>query len=211
MAMERLADEGLCKSIGISNFSVAKSQELIQTCRHPPVVNQVGMRMAGGRCLPAVSAPYSLILHAILGCASLVAAHGCRCIAGGDAPILAPGQAVPLRQLHGETLGSLHISCMDHQGASSMRSLQDWNWMPKALPTDAAAAAWKSTAHLHMNSLVTSDTALLYIIPQCVEAASWESLLIDICCLGVHGNPKTCIGHAISKSPCSHFTTQLGS
>ena len=41
MAMERLADEGLCKTIGISNFSVAKTKELIQTSRHPPVVNQV--------------------------------------------------------------------------------------------------------------------------------------------------------------------------
>ena len=51
MAMERLADEGLCKSIGISNFSVAKSQELIQTCRHPPVVNQVSMGwLAAGAC-----------------------------------------------------------------------------------------------------------------------------------------------------------------
>ena len=41
MAMERLVDDGLCKSIGISNFSVAKTRNVIQDARHPPVVNQV--------------------------------------------------------------------------------------------------------------------------------------------------------------------------
>ena len=134
MAMERLADEGLCKSIGISNFSVAKSQELIQTCRHPPVVNQVSVHKAlqeQGACqLPAASCICSMQSHHTgghLGHVRLMSAHGHLCIAGRDAPVLAPGQAVPLLQLHGEILSSLHPCCMGLSGASaSTRSTAFW-------------------------------------------------------------------------------------
>lgn len=40
-AMEKLVDEGLCKSIGISNFSVKKTEELLSYARIKPAVNQV--------------------------------------------------------------------------------------------------------------------------------------------------------------------------
>ncbi|KAK9799423.1 hypothetical protein WJX73_008509 [Symbiochloris irregularis] len=40
-AMEKLVDEGLVKSIGISNFSVPKTKELQSYARIKPVVNQV--------------------------------------------------------------------------------------------------------------------------------------------------------------------------
>ncbi|XP_078688469.1 aldo-keto reductase family 1 member B1-like [Branchiostoma floridae x Branchiostoma belcheri] len=40
-AMEALADEGLAKSIGVSNFSIQQLERLLQNCRIKPAVNQV--------------------------------------------------------------------------------------------------------------------------------------------------------------------------
>ncbi|CAD7701569.1 unnamed protein product [Ostreobium quekettii] len=40
-AMEALVDEGLVKSIGISNFSIKKTKEILSYCRVKPAVNQV--------------------------------------------------------------------------------------------------------------------------------------------------------------------------
>lgn len=40
-AMEGLLEKGLCRHIGVSNFSVTKLKTLIATARHPPEVNQV--------------------------------------------------------------------------------------------------------------------------------------------------------------------------
>ena len=40
-AMEELVDQGLVKSIGLSNFSPEKIQELLKTARIRPAVNQV--------------------------------------------------------------------------------------------------------------------------------------------------------------------------
>ena len=39
--MEQLVDDGLVKSIGISNFSVKKTQDLLSYARIKPVANQV--------------------------------------------------------------------------------------------------------------------------------------------------------------------------
>ncbi len=39
--MEKLVDDGLVKSIGISNFSVKKTQDLLSYARIKPVANQV--------------------------------------------------------------------------------------------------------------------------------------------------------------------------
>ena len=39
--MEALADSGLVRSIGVSNLSVKKLEELLGSCRIPPAVNQV--------------------------------------------------------------------------------------------------------------------------------------------------------------------------
>ena len=39
--MEKLVEEGLVKSIGISNFSVKKVEDLLQYAKIPPAVNQV--------------------------------------------------------------------------------------------------------------------------------------------------------------------------
>ncbi|KAL6754996.1 NADP-dependent oxidoreductase domain-containing protein [Haematococcus lacustris] len=40
-AMEALVDEGLVRSLGISNFSVKQLEDLLAVCRIPPQVNQV--------------------------------------------------------------------------------------------------------------------------------------------------------------------------
>lgn len=40
-AMEELVDKGLCKAIGISNFTMKKTQTLLETARIPPACNQV--------------------------------------------------------------------------------------------------------------------------------------------------------------------------
>ncbi|XP_019628788.1 PREDICTED: alcohol dehydrogenase [NADP(+)]-like [Branchiostoma belcheri] len=40
-AMESLADEGLAKSIGVSNFNIQQLERLLQNCRIKPAVNQV--------------------------------------------------------------------------------------------------------------------------------------------------------------------------
>ncbi|WP_224490671.1 aldo/keto reductase [Robertkochia flava] len=40
-AMEEAMEKGLCKSIGVSNFSVKKLKELLENCRVKPVMNQV--------------------------------------------------------------------------------------------------------------------------------------------------------------------------
>ena len=40
-AMESLVDKGLCRSIGVSNFSVKKLQALISQARIQPVINQI--------------------------------------------------------------------------------------------------------------------------------------------------------------------------
>ena len=40
-AMEELVSKGLVKAIGISNFSITKTECLLQTARIVPVVNQV--------------------------------------------------------------------------------------------------------------------------------------------------------------------------
>lgn len=39
--MEKLVDEGIVKNIGISNFSIRRTKELLKSCRIKPVVNQV--------------------------------------------------------------------------------------------------------------------------------------------------------------------------
>ncbi|KAL7717331.1 Aldose reductase [Entamoeba marina] len=41
LEMEKLVDEGLVKSIGVSNFTIPQLQKLLSTCRIKPVVNQV--------------------------------------------------------------------------------------------------------------------------------------------------------------------------
>ena len=40
-AMETLADEGLCRHIGVSNFSISKLKGLMESARHRPEMNQV--------------------------------------------------------------------------------------------------------------------------------------------------------------------------
>ena len=39
-AMEQLVDKGLCKAIGISNFTIKKTQALLETARIVPACNQ---------------------------------------------------------------------------------------------------------------------------------------------------------------------------
>lgn len=39
-AMEQLVDNGLCKAIGISNFTIKKTQALLETARIVPACNQ---------------------------------------------------------------------------------------------------------------------------------------------------------------------------
>lgn len=39
-AMEKLVDMGLCKAIGISNFTVKKTQDLLETAKILPACNQ---------------------------------------------------------------------------------------------------------------------------------------------------------------------------
>jgi len=43
-AMEKLVDMGLCKAIGISNFTIKKTQALLETAQIPPACNQ-GMQL----------------------------------------------------------------------------------------------------------------------------------------------------------------------
>ncbi|TKB07253.1 aldo/keto reductase [Desulforhopalus sp. IMCC35007] len=40
-AMEQLVEKGLCKHIGVSNFSIAKLKTLIETAKQPPEMNQI--------------------------------------------------------------------------------------------------------------------------------------------------------------------------
>jgi aldehyde reductase len=40
-AMEELVSKGLVKAIGISNFSITKTERLLQTAKIVPAVNQV--------------------------------------------------------------------------------------------------------------------------------------------------------------------------
>lgn len=40
-ALEHLQEEGRCRSIGVSNYTVAHLEELLAVCRVPPAVNQV--------------------------------------------------------------------------------------------------------------------------------------------------------------------------
>ncbi|MFW9779871.1 MAG: aldo/keto reductase [Candidatus Heimdallarchaeota archaeon] len=40
-AMETLADDGKCKSIGVSNYMLRHLEELLDNCSIPPVVNQI--------------------------------------------------------------------------------------------------------------------------------------------------------------------------
>ena len=41
--MEELVSKGLVKAIGISNFSITKTECLLQTAKIVPAVNQVGV------------------------------------------------------------------------------------------------------------------------------------------------------------------------
>jgi len=46
-AMEQLVDKGLCKAIGISNFTIKKTRALLETAKIVPACNQgmlVGFR-----------------------------------------------------------------------------------------------------------------------------------------------------------------------
>lgn len=40
-AMEELYDSGLCRAIGVSNYTIAHLQQVLDSARHRPVVNQV--------------------------------------------------------------------------------------------------------------------------------------------------------------------------
>ncbi len=39
--MEKLVEEGLCRAIGISNFTITKTETLLKTAKIVPAVNQV--------------------------------------------------------------------------------------------------------------------------------------------------------------------------
>jgi len=43
-ALERLVDDGPCKSIGLSDIGLAKLQEIVAAARIKPAVVQVGVR-----------------------------------------------------------------------------------------------------------------------------------------------------------------------
>ena len=49
-AMEKLFDQGLVKCIGISNFSVKKTQDLLSYCRIKPAVQQVEIHPCAPFC-----------------------------------------------------------------------------------------------------------------------------------------------------------------
>ena len=40
-AMEELYEQGRCRAIGVSNYTIDHLEELLAVCRHPPAVNQV--------------------------------------------------------------------------------------------------------------------------------------------------------------------------
>lgn len=40
-ALEKLVDAGKIRSIGVSNFTVSKTEELLKTAKIPPAVNQI--------------------------------------------------------------------------------------------------------------------------------------------------------------------------
>lgn len=44
-AMEDLVSSGLVKSIGLSNFNRRQIDNILQTCRFPPVVNQIEVNL----------------------------------------------------------------------------------------------------------------------------------------------------------------------
>lgn len=44
--LEKLVDEGLVKSIGISNFNIRRTRELLKNCRIKPVANQIELSFA---------------------------------------------------------------------------------------------------------------------------------------------------------------------
>jgi diketogulonate reductase-like aldo/keto reductase len=54
-AMESCVDAGLTKSIGVSNWSIKKLEELLALARIPPAVNQVSLSRHGFECLHMVS------------------------------------------------------------------------------------------------------------------------------------------------------------
>lgn len=39
--MEKLVDEGLVKSVGVSNFNISQLERLLSVCRIKPAANQV--------------------------------------------------------------------------------------------------------------------------------------------------------------------------
>ena len=54
--MENLVDRGLVKSIGVSNFSPEKIQEILKNARIHPAVNQVSRQTDLDTCASFVSA-----------------------------------------------------------------------------------------------------------------------------------------------------------
>ena len=53
-ALEALRAEGLCRSIGVSNYGIHHLEELLAVCTVPPCVNQV--RDTSVWCLHAIDA-----------------------------------------------------------------------------------------------------------------------------------------------------------
>ena len=74
-AMEALVDDGLAKSIGVSNFSEAQIDDVLGHARIPPAVNQVELhpllaqRRLVGYCMRKVQACRQPPIQACQGCA----------------------------------------------------------------------------------------------------------------------------------------------
>ncbi|XP_053874494.1 1,5-anhydro-D-fructose reductase-like isoform X1 [Malaclemys terrapin pileata] len=118
-AMEKLVDEGLVKSVGVSNFNVSQLERLLSVCRIKPAANQVELHpyLTQSELVEyCKSKGIVLIAYSPLGCPALPCPSG----ENSPVPLLENPTVKEIAQKHGKTSAQVLIRFHIQRGIAAI-------------------------------------------------------------------------------------------